>query len=118
MTINLDDFFTGFLSILTLYGIEEFSVGKNFHSQIETIIKELEPLYPNVKLSFRIKTHPIHQDSLNIQEGLFAACQRGILINTTTAYKICMTEEMALSFLETLPKEYFRLLASKLLTLA
>lgn len=107
--LTADDFFAGLLAALAKRRKTVFSIRTD---QFDPVVKEVyEKLAANataegLNLRFRIKPHPIHRDSLTIQNALARAAQRDIISFDNPEYqdiRIKLGKKDADRILETLP---------------
>jgi len=81
-TVNIDDFVTGVLAACAVLGQKTLTLrderldrgAERAYTALKT-----ESAARGLKLSFRIKRHPIHRDSLALRDAVFAAAQRGLV---------------------------------------
>lgn len=81
-TVNIDDFVTGVLAACAILGqrtltLRDERLDRGAEKAYSTLRKQADNL--GLKLSFRIKRHPIHRDSLALRDAVFAAAQRGLV---------------------------------------
>lgn len=80
--VTADDFFAGLFAALATRGLTAFSIRVDqFDPVIKGVFDKLMERAPqeHVELRFRIKPHPIHHDSLTIQNALSRAAQRDLI---------------------------------------
>lgn len=80
--ISADDFFAGLFAALSLRGMRTLSIrADQFDPLMAHIFDRLVQRSPaeSVDVRFRIRPHPIHGDSLTIQNALAGAAQRDII---------------------------------------
>lgn len=80
--MTADDFFAGLFAALAVRGMISFSIRVDqFDPVVKAVFDELveRAAEKSVDLRFRIKPHPIHQDSLTVQSALARAAQRDVI---------------------------------------
>ncbi|MGA9285246.1 MAG: hypothetical protein WBV85_07370 [Solirubrobacteraceae bacterium] len=107
--MTADDFFAGLFAALAIRGLTTFSIRID---QFDPIVKGVfdglaqRAEEADVKLRFRIKPHPLHQDSLTIQGALARAAQRDLISFDNPEYqdiRIKLADDEAQRVLEGLP---------------
>lgn len=107
--MTADDFFAGLFAALAMRGLTSFSIRID---QFDPVVKGVfdglaqRAEEADVKLRFRIKPHPLHQDSLTIQGALARAAQRDLISFDNPEYqdiRIKLAEDEAQRVLERLP---------------
>lgn len=80
--VTADDFFAGLFAALANRGLTTFSIRVD---QFDPIVKDVydhlveRAEAEHIRLRFRIKPHPVHNDSLTIQNALARAAQRDLI---------------------------------------
>lgn len=80
--VTADDFFAGLFAALANRGLTTFSIRVD---QFDPIVKDVydhlakRAEAKDIRLRFRIKPHPVHNDSLTIQNALARAAQRDLI---------------------------------------
>ncbi len=77
--VTADDFFAGLFAGLAMRGLTTFSVRiDQFDPVVKGVFDRLaqRATQADIRLRFRIKPHPVHRDSLTIQNALARAAQR------------------------------------------
>jgi hypothetical protein len=107
--MTADDFFAGLFAALAIRGLTSFSIRID---QFDPIVKGVfdglaqRAEEADIKLRFRIKPHPLHQDSLTIQGALARAAQRDLISFDNPEYqdiRIKLADDEAQRVLEGLP---------------
>jgi light-regulated signal transduction histidine kinase (bacteriophytochrome) len=107
--MTADDFFAGLFAALAMRGLTTFSVRID---QFDPVVKEVfdrlaqRAAQADIKLRFRIKPHPVHRDSLTIQNALARAAQRDLISFDNPEYQdihIKLAADEARRVLEGLP---------------
>lgn len=107
--MTADDFFAGLFAALASRGLTTFSIRVDqFDPVVKGVFDRLAERAEaeDVQLRFRIKPHPIHHDSLTIQNALARAAQRDLISFDNPEYqdiRIKLAEEEARRILEGLP---------------
>ena len=107
--MTADDFFAGLFAGLAVRGLTTFSVRID---QFDPVVKEVfddltrRAKEAGIQLRFRIKPHPVHRDSLTIQNALARAAQRDLISFDNPEYQdihIKLAADEARRVLEGLP---------------
>lgn len=107
--MTADDFFAGLFAALARRGLTTFSIRVD---QFDPVVKQvfdrlaLRATDEHVHLRFRIKPHPVHNDSLTIQNALARAAQRDLISFDNPEYQdiqIKLAADEARRILEGLP---------------
>ena len=80
--MTADDFFAGLFAALAMRGLTTFSVRiDQFDPVVKGVFDHLaqRAAQADIQLRFRIKPHPVHRDSLTIQNALARAAQRDLI---------------------------------------
>jgi len=107
--MTADDFFAGLFAALARRGLTTFSIRVDqFDPIVRRVFDRLTERagQENLNLRFRIKPHPVHQDSLTIQSALARAAQRDLISFDNPEYqdiKIKLATDEAERILEGLP---------------
>jgi|SRR5579872_2413220 len=121
--LYLPDFMTGILAALAIKKIPALSLRGNrldqafarLHKDIIQIAKET-----NLEVKFRIRLHPIHQDSTQLQQALYEAAQRDLVSLDNPEFqkiRLKITASEAPAYLKGLPgsQEMYEQLANRLI---
>ena len=107
--ITADDFFAGLLAALASRGLTAFSIRVDqFDPVVKGVFDHLAARAEaeDIQLRFRIKPHPIHHDSLVIQNALARAAQRDLISFDNPEYqdiRIMLAADEARRILDGLP---------------
>ena len=115
------DFFTGLFSALVLRGENVISLeGGYLDEAVNKSFRKLTDLSEKqgIVLSFRIRLHPIHGDSVIVREEILGAMQRGLITLDAPENKVMrirLTEDEADALLEEIAgdRELFMRLANE-----
>ncbi|HEY3128428.1 MAG TPA: hypothetical protein VGL91_03145 [Acidobacteriota bacterium] len=121
--LYLPDLMTGLLSALSLRGVSTLSRRSNrLDLAFETLFHDVqkEAKKNNLKVRFRIRTHPIHGDSLEVRQALYEAAQRDLVSFDNPEFqdvRLKISSEEALLYLADLPgsTEMYERLAEQLM---
>ena len=107
--MTADDFFAGLFAGLAMRGLTTFSIRiDQFDPPIKRVFDGLAQRAAEAELNlrFRIKPHPLHQDSLTIQGALARAAQRDLISFDNPEYQdihIKLAQDEAVRVLAGLP---------------
>jgi hypothetical protein len=107
--MTADDFFAGLFAALAQRGLTTFSIRVDqFDPVVKRVFDRLQARATDedVALRFRIKPHPIHHDSLTIQNALARAAQRDLISFDNPEYqdiRIKLAADEARRILDGLP---------------
>src|SRR4051812_6477545 len=107
--MTADDFFAGLFAALARRGLTTFSVRVDqFDPIVKSVFDQLteRAQQEDINLRFRIKPHPVHEDSLTIQNALSHAAQRDLISFDNPEYqdiRIKLASDEAERILEGLP---------------
>ena len=80
--LHTSDFITGLIAGLALENVHVLSLRNNrFDRAMERLFEDLkkEATEQGLNIRFRIRTHPVHGDSVLIQQALYEAAQRDLV---------------------------------------
>jgi len=119
--LYLSDIVTGVFSSLALRDITRISAEHNLIDQsfegLSALIEE-EAKRNQLNVRFRIKTHPIHGDSPELQNELLCAMQRQLMTyESPKTFRIKISPEEARGYLENVPgdKQMYERLSRELM---
>jgi hypothetical protein len=121
--LYLSDFMTGILATLALKQIPVLSLRENRLDQAFSLLNQdilQEATKAGLEMKFRIRTHPIHQDSTVLQQALYEAAQRDLISLDNPEFqkiRLKINAADAPAFLQDLPgtREMYMRLADLLL---
>jgi len=107
--LYLPDFMTGILAALAMKHVPVLSLRRNRLDQafarLDQDIKQ-EAEKTGMEVKFRIRLHPIHQDSTQLQQALYEAAQRDLISLDNPEFqriRLKITPDEAPVYLEGLP---------------
>jgi len=108
-SLYLSDLMTGLIAMLALRGVPSLSLRRGLLDRaLESLRDTLaeEATNHNLALKFRIRTHPVHGDSVAVQDALYEAAKRDLISLDNPEFQVMrlkVSAHEAPRYLEMLP---------------